>query len=110
MTGSRFSKVARHGAIRPMLVMLTALSLLPYGVIPIAPADGAGGVTVAAQSATQIVLAYTAPDTNPCTLEASESPTYTPLVNDLNPALFPQANLDGRPGGLVEGSTRVVVI
>jgi hypothetical protein len=59
---------------------------------------------------TQAVIAYTAPDSSACTIEVSESASYIPLVNDVNPALFPGSNLDGRPGSLGNGLARTVVI
>ena len=44
-----------------------------------------GDFTVTAFSTnTQAVLSYTAPDNSPCMVEVSESPSYSPLVNDVN--------------------------
>ena len=66
-------------------------------------------VTVQGTTTTQAIIAYTAPDENPCTVEVSESLTFTPLVNDVNPALFPGANTDTRAGNLPSGQARVFV-
>lgn len=72
--------------------------------------EGISNVRVLGATATQAILAYTAPSDAPCTLEVSESPEFSPLVHDLNPALFEGANLDSRPGNLVNGRERVFVI
>jgi len=53
----------------------------------------------------QIVIKYTAPDTTPCTVEGSESPTYAPLVPDVDPTLFPGSDSDSRIGALGAGTT-----
>jgi hypothetical protein len=62
------------------------------------------------RTATQAVVAYTAPDSVPCTLEVSTSDQFDTLVHDVNPALFPDANLDNRAGSISSGRERVVVI
>jgi hypothetical protein len=67
-------------------------------------------LTVVGTTPTQAVLQYAAPSAAACTVEASESPTYLPLVHDVDASLFPQANLDTRPGDLVSGQARVVVV
>jgi len=61
-------------------------------------------------TATQAILIYQAPDLNPCTVQASESSSLTPLVHDVDPQLFAGADKDNRPGALFNGQTRVVVI
>jgi hypothetical protein len=67
------------------------------------------GLQVTGVTHTQAILSYTAPNTAPCTIEVSESPTYAPVVHDVDGSLFPGANSDaGR--NLASGRSRVVVI
>src|SRR5262245_50251670 len=97
-----------HNRLTPWIAAFTfsiIVSLLDTGFV-----HGAVSVAVATRTSTQIVLSYTAPDSNPCTIEASESPTYAPPVNDLNPALFAGANVDNRTGSLTSSTSRIVVI
>src|SRR5262245_5734607 len=68
-------------------------------------ATAAVTLTFASGTSTQLVLSYTTPNATACTIEASESPSLTPLVPDVNAALFPGANRDDRLGSLVLGST-----
>ena len=60
-------------------------------------------------TSTQAILAYRAPDTNPCSVEVSESQSYRPLAHDVDPALFAGSNLDSRPEATVSGLQRVFV-
>src|SRR5437016_5520512 len=75
-----------------------------------AVAQNSLNLTVVGTTATQAILKYTAPTAAACTIEASESPGFQPLVHDVNPNLFPQANLDTRSGNLIDGQSRVAVI
>jgi len=61
-------------------------------------------LTLAATSK-QIMVSYTASDTGVCTVEVSESPTYSPVVTDVNATLFAGANQDSRAGSLGAGTT-----
>lgn len=77
-------------------------------------ATGSGGfitLTVVGISNTQVAISYTAPSTSACTVQASESPTYSPSVNDVNTTLFSNSNRDDRDGDLGAGTTsRLIVI
>ncbi len=88
--------------------------LAPGGWIQIAPLSAIAAVkapTVVGFTATQAILAYEAPDaTTSCKVEASESPTYAPLVHDVDPVLFPGADLDSPGAGLPGGTGRIVVL
>src|SRR4051812_9516228 len=82
----------------PVLVLMTSTA---FGAI--------SNVQVRGVTSTQASLSYTAPDLNACSVEVSESPTYRPLVHDVDPALFGGSNLDTRPEGIVSGPERVFV-
>ena len=61
----------------------------------------------------EIVLRYTAPDLNPCRVQASRvndfGPAYQP-VPDVDAALFPHSDLDSRNPALVRGQVRTFVL
>ena len=67
-------------------------------------------VTVQGATATQALLYYMAPDTNPCTVAVSQSAAYTPLVADVDPALFPGSNSDSVREILPAGTARLIRI
>jgi hypothetical protein len=67
-------------------------------------------VSVAGVTNTQAVLQYTAPDSSACTVVVSTSPTFTPLVHDLDPLIFTGSNLDNRTGSVAAGLLRTFVV
>jgi hypothetical protein len=81
-----------------------------FVIIPLFPTILAAQVQVLGVTSPQAIFEYTAPDNHPCTVEASESASYAPLVNDVNPALFPGSNLDTRAGSISVGTDRVFVL
>ena len=85
--------------MRISTIVLTAS--VAYGAV--------GNLQVRGVTSTQAILAYTAPDTNPCSVEVSQSQSYLPLVHDVDPALFAGSNLDNRPEATGSGIQRVFV-
>jgi hypothetical protein len=79
------------------------------GLLAPAVFGAVNGVQVAGVTSTQAKITYAAPDTGACTVEVSESPTYRPLVHDVDPVLFAGSNLDTRVEGIVSGRQRVFV-
>jgi hypothetical protein len=60
-------------------------------------------------TSTQASLSYTAPDSSACIVEVSESPSYRPLVHDVDTVLFAGSNLDSRLESITSGRERVFV-
>ena len=62
------------------------------------PVDAAGltSLNVVGVTATQAIISYSAPDASACNIEVSESQTYSPVVHDVDPALFTGADRDDR--------------
>ncbi|MEO7651694.1 MAG: hypothetical protein ABIZ80_14605, partial [Bryobacteraceae bacterium] len=56
------------------------------------------------------ILNYSAPDGSACSVEVSESATYSPVVKDVNTVLFPGSNLDSRAGNAASGRQRTFVV
>src|SRR3954447_15142255 len=83
------------------LLLLALMSSTAFGAI--------GNVQVLGVTPTQASISYTAPDSAACSVEVSESPSYRPLVHDVDPVLFAGANLDSRSEGVVSGVQRVFV-
>jgi hypothetical protein len=67
-------------------------------------------VRVVGTTNTQAVLAYTAPDSNPCTVRVSEASSLLSPVHDLDSTLFAGAGLDSRTSGVSNGTSRIVVL
>ena len=62
-------------------------------------------------TATQAVVAYTAPDSRACRLELSESSRYLPIVADVDPQLFANSQLDiERPNTVISPQRNRVVV
>jgi hypothetical protein len=59
-------------------------------------------------TAREAILRYVAPTPAACSVEVSESASYSPLVNDVNPGLFVGSNSDFRNGA--QGRERTFVI
>ncbi|MCL5746359.1 MAG: hypothetical protein M1541_20915, partial [Acidobacteria bacterium] len=89
--------------------MRQALKLI-LALIPTLCAGAITNTRVLGTTATQAVLAYTAPTTSPCTLEVSESSAYSPAINDVDTTKFAGANLDTRAGNISGGVSRIFVI
>jgi len=70
-----------------------------------------GNFRVLGTTATQALIAYTAPDGNACTIQASQSAGLTPLALDVDPSTFANSNLDlSRPSTVASGLSRLVVL
>ena len=67
-------------------------------------------VTLVGTTATQAILSYTAPDSNACQVKVSESASLTPLVHDVDPSLFVNADMDTSTSSLTSGTTRIFVV
>src|SRR5689334_7490296 len=68
---------------------MVGMRLATAGLLCIlSPAVRADFPVTAQATATQAVLSYRAPQAGPCSVQVSESSTFSPPVNDVNPALF----------------------
>jgi hypothetical protein len=67
-------------------------------------------ISVAGVTNTQAILTWTAPDAQPCKVQVSESANLTPLVHDVDPAIFPGSNMDNRDGSITDQRMRKFVI
>ncbi len=68
-------------------------------------------VTVRGTTATQAILSYnlSAPSGSACLVEISESPSYAPLIHDVDGSLFSGSNRDSRSGSVLNGGSHVFV-
>lgn len=94
------------------LVLLVGLTACKKSHPTRPPLPGTTGITGLEFQATntQAVITYDAPATMPCRIEASESANYTPLVHDIDTALFSGENSDWRTGSSIEGSKHTFVL
>jgi len=86
-------------------------AILAFALAPLKATQNVTSLTVQVlgTTATQAVLAYTAPDNNPCSVAVSQSQSLMPLVPDVDPSLFSWSNLDNRPLAINNGTQRVFV-
>lgn len=60
---------------------------------------------------TQVVITYTAPTNDPCTIQEGQDSTFRTVDRDVDPALFPGSNEDkSRAGTVIDGLQRTIVI
>lgn len=97
--------------IKTFLVSLVLLiSLCACKKTPAPTETGITGLQFSATN-TQAILTYDVPSAAfPCTIEASESSTYSPLVHDIDTALFGSSNSDWREGSYITGTTHTFVL
>jgi len=70
-----------------------------------------GNFRILGTTASQALIAYTAPDGNACTIQASQSAGLTPPALDVDPGTFANSNSDlSRPGTVTTGLSRTVAI
>ena len=70
-----------------------------------------GNFRVLGTTATQALIAYTAPDGNACTIQLSQNAGLTPLALDVDPGTFANSNSDLiRPSTVTSGLSRTVLL
>jgi hypothetical protein len=70
-----------------------------------------GNFRVLGTTATQALIAYTAPDGNACTIQLSQNVGLTPLALDVDPGTFANSNSDLiRPSTVTSGLARTVLL
>src|SRR5689334_8062251 len=87
------------------LLVAAAITTATIGVAMMALSPTEDIALTLTATSRQIIVRYTAPDTSPCTVEVSESGTYSPVVDDVNGSLFTGANSDDRAGSVGAGTT-----
>ncbi|MBV8903259.1 MAG: hypothetical protein JOZ22_06440, partial [Acidobacteriia bacterium] len=59
---------------------------------------------------TQAAFSYVAPDNNACSVQEGTDPTFATVDHDVDPSLFIGSNSDNRPGNIVNGQYRTIVV
>jgi hypothetical protein len=90
--------------------MKLATSVLVFAATALPAGAAITNVRIGGSTATQAIVAYTASTSAACALVISESPTYSPVVHDVDATLFPGANLDSRAGNPTAGLARTFVV
>lgn len=71
-------------------------------------AQGPTNLRIVGTTPTQGIVEYDAPDGEPCEVAASLVESFDPLINDVNPILFPGSNTDAR--AIRDGLHRTLVV
>jgi len=82
------------------LIFIIAFALPAFGAITNLRQTGA--------TPKEIIVQFTSPIATACVPEVAESPSYTPLVHDVDPTLFAGSNSDFRNGA--QGRERTLII
>ena len=70
-----------------------------------------GNFRVLGTTATQALIAYNAPDGNACTIQLSQSNSYSPAALDVDPGTFANSNSDlSRPSTVAAGLSRTLTL
>ena len=92
--------------MKPPSLLITAIAwLLPSGLF-----GAITNVTVQGTTSTQAIVSYTAPTASACTVEVSLESDYSPLVEDVDPVMYPGSDLDSRTGNISNGRSRIVIV
>ena len=78
--------------------------------VPICCSTGISSVQVTGTTPTQAVLTYRAPSLAACTIAVSTSPSYSPVVYDVDENKFSGSSSDARPGNLTQDRLRTFVL
>lgn len=89
-----------------MTILLLIVGLFTWQTLAVA--QGPTNLRIVGTTPTQGIVEYDAPDDEPCRVEASLVESFDPLINDVNPALFPGADTDQR--AIRDGRHRTLVI
>ena len=89
-----------------MTILLLIIGLFTWQTLAVA--QGPTNLGIVGTTPTQGIVEYDAPDDEPCRVEASLVESFNPLINDVNPALFPGAGTDQR--AIRNGRHRTLVI
>jgi len=73
-------------------------------------AAGSGFSVTVSPLTQQAQLTFTAPANTTCTVAASESPTLSPLLADVDPSLYSGSNQDNRTGSVNNGTSRIFIL
>lgn len=89
-------------------------ALLVIALVGVSIADSqtsATGELKIVATPTQAIISYTAPATDPCTIQEGTDSSFATVDHDVDPVLFPGSNQDTtRPGSVINGMERTMVV